>query len=31
MPSDGMLMDDEEQFEDLMRRCADIERRANHR
>ena len=29
MLSDGMLLDDEETFDDLMRRCADIEERAN--
>ena len=29
MLADGMLLDDEEQFEDLMERCADIQRRAN--
>ena len=31
MLSDGMLLDDEEQFADLMGRCADIEARANRR
>ena len=31
MLSDGMLLDDEEQFDDLMAKCADIERRANLR
>ena len=31
MLTDGMLLDDEEQFEDLMERCADIQRRANRR
>ena len=30
MLSDGMLLDDEEQFEALMERCADIQARANH-
>ena len=30
MQSDGMLLDDEELFGDLMARCADIQRRANH-
>lgn len=29
MMTDGMLLDDEEQFDDLMERCADIQRRAN--
>ena len=29
MLSDGMLLDDEEPFDDLMERCADIQRRAN--
>ncbi len=29
MLADGMLLDDEEQFEDLMERCVDIQRRAN--
>ena len=29
MLTDGMLLDDEEQFNDLMERCADIQRRAN--
>ena len=29
MLTDGMLLDDEEQFDDLMERCADIQRRAN--
>ena len=29
MLSDGMLLDDEERFETLMERCADIEARAN--
>ena len=29
MLTDGMLLDDEERFADLMERCADIERRAN--
>ena len=27
--ADGMLLDDEERFDDLMERCADIQRRAN--
>ena len=31
MLSDGMLLDDEERFEDLMERCAAIQRRANDR
>ena len=31
MQSDGMLLDDEEQFDDLMGRCAEIETRANRR
>ena len=31
MLTDGMLLDDEEQFDDLMERCADIQRRANGR
>ena len=31
MLSDGMLLDDEEQFDDLMVRCAEIETRANRR
>ena len=31
MLSDGMLLDDEERFDDLMRRCAEIETRANRR
>ena len=31
MLTDGMLLDDEEQFDDLMARCADIQRRANVR
>ena len=31
MLSDGMLLDDDEPFEDLIERCADIEERANHR
>ena len=29
MLSDGMLLDDEERFNDLMERCADIQERAN--
>lgn len=29
MLTDGMLFDDEEKFDDLMERCADIQRRAN--
>ena len=29
MLADGMLLDDEERFGDLMERCADIQRRAN--
>ena len=29
MLSDGMLLDDEEEFEDVIRHCADIEARAN--
>ena len=29
MLTDGMLLDDEEQFDDLMERCANIQRRAN--
>lgn len=29
MQSDGMLLDDEERFDELMERCADIQRRAN--
>ena len=29
MLSDGMLLDDEEQFETLMERCADVQARAN--
>ena len=29
MMSDGMLLDDEEQFDDLMKRCAEIEARVN--
>ena len=29
MLGDGMLLDDKERFEDLVRRCADIEARAN--
>ena len=29
MLTDGMLLDDEEKFDDLMERCADIQRRAN--
>lgn len=29
MLSDGMLLDDEEQFDELMGRCAEIEMRAN--
>ena len=29
MLADGMLLDDEEQFDDLMERCANIQRRAN--
>jgi len=29
MLSDGMLLDDEEQFDDLMERCAEIQRKAN--
>ena len=31
MLADGMLLDDEEQFDDLMERCADIQRRVNGR
>ena len=31
MLSDGMLLDDEERFEALMERCADIEERCNRR
>ena len=31
MLSDGMLLDDGEQFNDLMERCADIQERANSR
>ena len=31
MLNDGMLLDDEEQFEDLMERCRDIQQRANSR
>ena len=31
MLSDGMLLDDEERFEDLVSRCDDIEARANGR
>ena len=31
MLSDGMLLDDEEQFADLMERVAEIEGRANRR
>ena len=31
MLSDGMLLDDGEQFNDLMERCADIQKRANSR
>ena len=31
MLTNGMLLDDEEQFNDLMERCADIQRRANGR
>ena len=31
MLSDGMLFDDDEPFEDLIARCADIEERANRR
>ena len=31
MLADGMLLDDEERFGDLMERCADIQRRANGR
>ena len=31
MLTDGMLLDDEEQFDDLMERCADIQRRANRK
>lgn len=30
MLTDGMLLDDEEKFDDLMERCADIQRRANN-
>ena len=30
MLSDGMLLDDEERFDELMERCADIQRRANN-
>ena len=29
MLSDGMLLDDDERFETLMERCADIQERAN--
>ena len=29
MLSDGMLLDDEEQFDDLMERCGEIETRVN--
>jgi hypothetical protein len=29
MLTDGMLLDDEERFDELMERCADIQRRAN--
>ena len=29
MLGDGMLLDDEERFETLMERCADIQERAN--
>lgn len=31
MLTDGMLLDDEEHFDNLMERCADIQRRANER
>lgn len=31
MLTDGMLLDDEERFNDLMERCGDIQRRANGR
>ena len=31
MVSDGMLLDDEETFEELVRRCADIQEKANRR
>ena len=31
MVNDGMLLDDEEGFDDLMRRCADLEKKANSR
>jgi hypothetical protein len=30
MLTDGMLLDEEERFEELMERCADIQRRANN-
>ena len=30
MVTDGMLLDDEERFDDLMERCADIQDRANN-
>ena len=29
MLSDGMLLDDEEQFDDLIEKCAETETRAN--
>ena len=29
MLSDGMLLDDEERFEDVMERCAELPERAN--
>ena len=31
MLNDGMLLDDEEQFDDLMERCAEIETRMNRK